>query len=170
MTGRTCPATVARPREATRVLLLLLWWVWPALAMAQQVAVVAPGPGTDEEAVAAAVRALELRRFALLAAGDHEAMAPLLADDLVYTHSNGRVDTKASYLAPLRAGTTRYVEYRPIELTVRVHGTAAILVGRAQARALVSGEERRSDVRFTDVWLFRDGNWQMVAWQSTRLP
>lgn len=119
---------------------------------------------------AALVRALELKRLERLVAGDYDGLADLLAEDLVYTHSNARVDTKESYLAPLRAGTTRYVEYAPSELTVHVYGTTAILVGRAQMRALVSGEERRNDLRFTNVWLLREGRWRMVAWQSTRLP
>lgn len=127
-------------------------------------------PEGSHEDPADQVRSLELRRLEHLVAGNYDGLADLLADDLVYTHSNGRVDTKESYLAPLRAGTTRYVEYAPSELTVRVHGTTAILFGRAQMRALVSGEERRNDLRFTNVWLFRDGHWRMAAWQSTRLP
>jgi ketosteroid isomerase-like protein len=137
----------------------------PAAAATAQAA-----PAGADAAAAALVRALEVTRLERLVAGDYDGLADLLADDLVYTHSNARVDTKESYLAPLRAGTTRYVEYDPSELTVRVHGTTAILVGRAQMRALVSGEERRNDLRFTNVWLFRDGRWRMVAWQSTRLP
>ncbi len=156
-------------------LLLQVLSIAAALPMAAQqraptpaAAVQAPSVGSHED-VAALVRSLELKRLERLVSGDYDALADLLADDLVYTHSNARVDTKESYLAPLRAGTTRYVEYVPSELNVRVYGTTAVLVGRAQTRALVSGEERRNDLRFTNVWVFRDGRWRMVAWQSTRL-
>ena len=33
-----------------------------------------------------------------------------------------------------------------------------------------SGNDLSFDVRFTDVWAKRDGCWQMVAWQWTKLP
>jgi ketosteroid isomerase-like protein len=128
-----------------------------------------PTPPSDGDA-AQAVRALDERRLAWLVQGDIDAMAGLLADELVYTHSNGRVDDKASYLAPLRAGTTRYLQYTPSEVSVRLLGDVAILTGRATMRAMVGGEERRNELRFTNVWLRRDGRWQMVAWHSLRLP
>lgn len=165
------PDTGAYPRGALRgATLLLLCWLAPALATAQHAGADHPPPAADEKALAAVVQALELRRFELLAAADYDAVAALLADDLVYTHSNGRVDTKDAYLAPLRAGTTRYVELVPSGLTVRVHGPTAIITGRVQMLATVSGEERRNDLRFTDVWLLRDGRWQLAAWHATRVP
>lgn len=37
-------------------------------------------------------------------------------------------------------------------------------------RAVSSGREPRADMRFTNVWVRRDGRWQMVTWQATRLP
>ena len=149
--------------------------VVPVAALGQ-----APAPGPSAQAptasssatgdASAVVRALELRRFELLAKGDYDALAALLADDLVYTHSDTRVDDKRSYLAPLRAGTTRYVECVPSEVTVRVFGDTAILTGRVLLRAVVAQEERINNLRFTDVWLRRAGQWQLVAWQATRLP
>lgn len=152
-------------RSATLALLLALTAAFSAASGqgAPSVPVV-----SDEDA--ATVRALELKRFERLVAGDYDGLAALLADDLVYTHSNARVDTKESYLAPLRAGSTRYLEFTPGELSVRVYGHTAVIVGRAQTRALVSGEQRRNDLRFTDVWVQRDGRWQLVAWQATRTP
>ncbi|MBA3888318.1 MAG: nuclear transport factor 2 family protein, partial [Acidobacteria bacterium] len=36
--------------------------------------------------------------------------------------------------------------------------------------ALVAGKESRTHMRFTNVWVQRGGRWQMVAWQSTRMP
>lgn len=37
--------------------------------------------------------------------------------------------------------------------------------------SVVSNDTSRNvDVRFTDVYANQSGQWQMVAWQSTRLP
>jgi hypothetical protein len=32
------------------------------------------------------------------------------------------------------------------------------------------GQTRELRVGYTDVWLWKDGRWQMTAWRSARLP
>ena len=34
----------------------------------------------------------------------------------------------------------------------------------------MGNEDRQFGVRYTDVYLRRSGRWQLLAWQSTRLP
>ncbi len=121
-------------------------------------------------AAADAVREAELRRFAVTTGGDYDALASLLGDDLVYTHSSASVDSKASYLESLRKGL-RYHTIEPRDLKVRVYGTTAIINGEATiVTSTGGGEPNRTELRYTDVWVQRDGRWQMVSWQSTRLP
>jgi uncharacterized protein (TIGR02246 family) len=121
-------------------------------------------------ATADEVRAAELRRFQVTTARDYEALATLLGDDLVYTHSNALVDSKPSYLESLHKGLV-YHTIEPREMKVRVYGDTAII--NAEATIITStggGEKRPNELRYTDVWVRREGRWQMVAWQSTRLP
>ena len=101
---------------------------------------------------------------------DYAALDRLLADDLTYTHSTAKLDTKATYLEPLVSGRTRYQSLEPSDVQVRVYGTTGVVTGILRSVALVAGKESRTDMRFTNVWVQRDGRWQMVAWQSTRLP
>jgi hypothetical protein len=45
-----------------------------------------------------------------------------------------------------------------------------VLTGIARISVQSGGNALNFGVRFTDVYVRRNGNWQMVAWQSTRLP
>lgn len=144
-----------------KTLLLMFTAMLPLAAMA------VAQPST---AAADAVKAAELRRFEVMTAKDYKALATLLADDLVYTHSSASVDSKASYLESLTSGRVTYKTIVPRDLQVRVYGDTAIINGVAAMTVDANGEALVNTLRFTDVWAKRNGTWQMVAWQSTRLP
>lgn len=116
------------------------------------------------------VRDAESQRLRALVDADYAALDLLLGDDLTYTHSTAKVDTKASYLEPLLSGRTRYTSLDPADVQVRLYGTTGVVTGALRSVALVAGKESRTQMRFTSTWVRRDGRWQMVAWQSTRVP
>ena len=122
------------------------------------------------QADADAVKAAELRRFEVMTAKDYTALATLLGDDLVYTHSSAAVDSKASYLESLTSGRVTYKVIKPTDLQVRVFGDIAVIHGVAAMNVDANGQAIVNTLRFTDIWARRDGRWQMIAWQSTRLP
>lgn len=122
------------------------------------------------QADADAVKASELRRFEVTTGKDYKTLATLLGDDLVYTHSSAAVDSKASYLESLTSGRVTYKVIKPTDLQVRVFGDLAIIHGVAAMNVDANGQAIVNTLRFTDVWAKRDGRWQMIAWQSTRLP
>lgn len=131
----------------------------------------APNPRAGEASAAVdAVTAAELARFKAQIAGDAKALDALLGDDLVYTHSNAMVDTKASYVESMRSGALKYQTIEPREMKVRVFGTTAVITAAAHITAVSNGQPVDNQLRYTDVWVLRDGRWQMVSWQSTRLP
>jgi ketosteroid isomerase-like protein len=101
---------------------------------------------------------------------DVATLEALLADSLVYTHSYGGADTKASYLDGIRSKKWVYqtVE-RPIE-DIQVHGDCAVVTGQVRIELLSSGQPKKLNSRFTNVWVKGRQGWQMVAWQSTPLP
>jgi hypothetical protein len=121
-----------------------------------------------------AVKALELERFKAQETNDFPALERLLADDLVYTHSSGAVDSKASYIESLRSGKARYLKIVPDELKARVVGDTVLIHGRGvfTLEAMVNGQKGENVLKlsFLDVWQKRGGKWQMIAWQSARLP
>lgn len=124
----------------------------------------------QSQADAEAVKASELRRFEVTTGKDYKTLATLLGDDLVYTHSSAAVDSKASFLESLTSGRVTYKVIKPTDLQVRVFGDLAIIHGVAAFNVDANGQAIVNTLRFTDVWARRDGRWQMIAWQSTRLP
>jgi len=144
-----------------RVLLIvfLVLWAQPAATQNEQKARI-------EETV----RKVQERRFQAMITADIPALNQILAEDMVYTHTTGQADTKKQFLDSLASGRVKYESIQVNEATVRVYGSAAVVTGRASMK-VSSGSQRMSfQIRFTDVYANRDDRWQMVAWQSTRLP
>lgn len=142
----------------------------PALSQNPNAAPSRSGAAGDRGRSVDELRRVQQRRFAATIRADRKELERLLADDLTYTHSNGLVDTKSSLLAALTSGRVAYVEIAPSEIQVRRYGATGILTGRARLAVRARGQENRFPVRFTEVYVKRGGRWQMVAWQSTRLP
>ena len=114
--------------------------------------------------------ALDKRRMEAMCQQDVVTLNALLADDLVYTHSSARLDTKQSLIGGMESGTTVYSSIEPSGVKAQDFGTAVVLTGAARIRVMSNGNPLDFGVRFTDVWVNQDGRWQMVAWQSTRIP
>ncbi len=150
-----------------RAVFALLWTaLLPAFAAAQ--AATAPKPdqpmAAEEE-----VRAVDSRRFEAMVRRDREALDRLLADDLTYTHSTGQVETKAQFLASIAAGGLVYRSIQPRDVQVRLFGDVAVLTGQADLGVRAGERDLDLAVRFTSVYVRRDGEWRMAAWQSTRI-
>ena len=114
--------------------------------------------------------ALDKQRMDAMCHKDIPTLHALLADDLVYTHSSARLDTKQSLIGGMEAGTTVYAAIEPSDVKAQDCGDAVVLTGAARIRVTANGNPINFGVRFTDVYVNKDGQWQMVAWQSTRLP
>jgi hypothetical protein len=94
----------------------------------------------------------------------------VISDNLVYTHSSARLDTKQSLIGAMESGATVYTSVVPSDVVAEDLGTAVVLTGAARISVTSNGTPRNFGVRFTDVYVNNGGQWQMVAWQSTRLP
>lgn len=118
----------------------------------------------------AVIRELEERRYRAMCEADVDTLSQLLGDSLVYTHSTASTDTKASYLAGVRAKKWQYRRIeRPVE-DIQVHGDCAVITGQVRIEIAVDGKPKTLNSRFTNVWLKGGKGWQMVAWQSTPIP
>jgi ketosteroid isomerase-like protein len=113
---------------------------------------------------------LETRRFKAMCDADAAALGELLAEGLVYTHSNAATDGKASYIAGVTSGKWKYRKIeRPVE-DIQVHGDSAIVTGQVRIEAVIEGQARTLNSRYIDVWTKGAKGWQMSAWQSTPIP
>jgi ketosteroid isomerase-like protein len=99
------------------------------------------------------------------------------ADDVLYTHSAGTVTDKADIMKSVSAGAARpprtdvTTKYSAEDITVHEYPDTAIVAFR-----LVSDVERAgappaiTNYRNTGAFLRRNGKWQVIAWQSTKIP
>jgi ketosteroid isomerase-like protein len=112
---------------------------------------------------------LDRKRMQAMARQDIATLNDLLADDLIYTHSSARIDTKQSLIGNMQSGSTVYNAVEPSDVKAQDLGSAVVLTGVARIRVTSGGNPNAFAVRFTDVYANRGGKWQMVTWQSTRL-
>lgn len=123
------------------------------------------------ETVIAALRAADDERVAATLAGDRGRLDAILSEGLHYAHSNGLLDTKATFIESL---ASRRVVYESIEYSQRDFLLAAedivLMTGRAGVRVGLAGQARPLDLNFLAVWRREAGRWRLLAWQSTRLP
>ncbi len=71
--------------------------------------------------------------------------------------------TKAQRLAALRSGRFRFEKHRLEECDVRLFGQTAVVLGRVEVTSSEDGKTVSGPVRFTGVYVKRDGRWQNVA-------
>jgi hypothetical protein len=121
-----------------------------------------------DDARTAAVKTAELARFAANVSADVKTLGLLLDDDLDYVHSNGDIDTKASFIESLNLGWRDYISMEPNIQSVRFFGNLAIVRGTAKVSVVTRGTLANLDLGYTDTWIWKDHRWQMTAWHSAR--
>ena len=120
---------------------------------------------TDKE-----ILALGDRRYQAMTSRNWPALEALLHDDLVYTHSSGVADTRASWLATMKSGKTNYKSAQCAERKVRLLGDVALVTGRASFEVEVNGQARSLKLVFLEAWAKTPQGWKFIAWQSTPQP
>jgi ketosteroid isomerase-like protein len=110
------------------------------------------------------LQAEEQLRQALLT-DDVQALAQLLHDDLVFTDQTGIVVGKQDDLNSHASGALKMIEYEILETIVRLYGEIAIAVVKEHLSVIVQETPVSGDYRYTRIWLFDQGRWQIVGGQ-----
>ena len=114
---------------------------------------------------------LDKKRMAAMTQQDLATVEEILADDLIYVHSSAAVDTKQSFVGNMKSGKTVYLSAEPSAVEAKDLGDTVVLTGVGHMQVSSGGTPMPPfRIRFMDVYARRAGKWQMVAWQSTRLP
>jgi ketosteroid isomerase-like protein len=113
---------------------------------------------------------LDRKRMTAMAQKDIATLKDLLSDDLVYTHSSARMDTKQSLIGNMESGSTVYTSVVPSDVKAQDLGDTVVLTGACKIGVTTGGKGISFGVRFTDVYANKGGRWQMVTWQSTKTP
>lgn len=113
---------------------------------------------------------LEDERYAAMLGKDIGALERLLHPDLVYMHSGGVADDKASYIAGVRDRVWDYTRIARSDQTVRLAGTLALVFNRLKIDLSVRGVAKSLDNRALAVWVNESGAWRLIALQSGMVP
>ena len=121
----------------------------------------------DEDAVAKNVEAFRAAQFAANA----EALASLCAAELSYSHSDGRVEDKATFIANATNGKSKFLSLEYQDTKIRVVGPAAIVrfhwVGEQEAVA--DGKKSSTNLHILMNWQKQDADWKLLSRASTKL-
>lgn len=101
-------------------------------------------------------------------ARDRDGIERLIAPDWAVTHVAGQRMTRDEvFRTMLESDATQMTASTADEIDVRVFGDAAVVTGRTHALGTQSGVPFDVRLRFTDVFVRRDGRWQAVASHAT---
>lgn len=94
----------------------------------------------------------------------------LVAEQLSYGHSGGRVDTKQSFIGDLVNGKSDFVTLDLTEQTVALSGDVALIRHALAAQTNDSGKPGTVSLKVLQVWQRQGGQWKLVARQAVRTP
>ena len=97
------------------------------------------------------------------------------AEDLVYTGSSGRRVGKADILKDVRSTPAARPEdprtvFSAEDVRIRQYGDTAVVAFRLVGTTTQDGKTERAAYFNTGTFVRRDGRWQAVAWQATKIP
>jgi Domain of unknown function (DUF4440) len=96
------------------------------------------------------------------------------ADDLIYTRSAGRRVTKPDIMRDLRSAPAPKTDdpkttYTAEDVRIQQYGETAIVAFKLVARTEREGTTQIANLLNSGTFLKRNGKWQVVNWQSTRM-
>jgi hypothetical protein len=119
----------------------------------------------------AAWRAADDARVAAMISADPAKLAAAFSDELLYIHSNGKEDTKATFTAALTSGKSKYnkITYEHREFREVAPGLV-LMNGRCRVQLGASQPYNELHLSFLAAYRLEKGQWRFLAWQSCRMP
>jgi ketosteroid isomerase-like protein len=140
-----------------------------ALLAASPAQLVAQQPKAAPTADERAILDLEEQWAKAVVKRDAATFKRLLAPGFTYTEDD-RVQTGAELTRDIVSGTDTVTEARNEQLVTRPYGNTMIVTGWLIMRGRSGGKPFDRHYRFTDTWLKRDGQWQIIAAQDYLVP
>ena len=123
--------------------------------------------GADEDTIAKNLEAFR----AAQAVGNAEVLAAICAEELSYSHSSGKIDTKASLAAGVANADYKWTSLEYKDPTIRVVGPAAIVrfnfVGEQEFKA--DGKKVPQNLAILMNWQKQGADWKLLSRAATKL-
>jgi hypothetical protein len=146
---------IDRRQLALPVLAIALLGIVPAFA------------GAEEDAVAKSLEAFRAAQFA----ANPEILASLCATELSYSHSDGRIEDKATFVTNATNGKSKFLSLAYQEPSIRVVGNAAIVrfhwVGESES--IPDAKKSSTNLHILMNWQKQGADWKLLSRGSTKL-
>jgi ketosteroid isomerase-like protein len=121
----------------------------------------------DEETVAKRVEAFRAAQIA----ADAKAFDGLCAQELSYSHSDGRVEDKATFIKNATAGKSKFLSLEYKDPSIRVVGDVAIVRFHwlGEGETIPDGKKSSTNLHILMIWQKQGGEWNLLSRASTKL-
>jgi ketosteroid isomerase-like protein len=139
----------------------------PALAIGLLGVLPALATSAEEDAVAKSVEAFRAAQIA----DDAKAFDALCAAELSYSHSDGRVEDKATFIANATNGKSKFLSLAYEDPKIRVVGPAAIVRFHwvAESQSVADGKKSATNLHILMNWQKQGTDWKLLSRASTKL-
>lgn len=100
---------------------------------------------------------------------DAKALEHLVGERFIYTDTDGSVMNKAQFLADAKDLTYNATSAANDNVKIDLYENTAVVSGRYHTKGTSKGKAFDHYGRFTDTWIYLNGEWQCVASHTTRL-
>jgi Domain of unknown function (DUF4440) len=116
-----------------------------------------------------AVLTTEQQRFTAMINRDTMFLKKHLHSDLRYIHSNALLEDKNQFIQAVKSGSIRYQHIQRDTATVVRYARTAVVSGRVRVNGLFKDQPFKVNLYYTAVYRRKNGQWQLLRWQSTRI-
>jgi len=141
--------------------------ILPALAVGLLGVVPALAVSAEEDAVAKNVEAFRVAQIG----SDAKAFDALCAAELSYSHSDGHVEDKPTFIANATSGKSKFRSLEYLDPQIRVVGTAAIVRFHwmAESQSVADGKKSNTNLHILMNWQKQGADWKLLSRASTKL-
>jgi Domain of unknown function (DUF4440) len=141
--------------------------VLPALAVGLLGVAPTLAGSAEDDAVAKNVEAFRMAQIA----ADAKAFDALCAPELSYSHSDGRVEDKATFITNATNGKSKFLSLDYLDPQIRVVNTAAIVRFHwvAESQSVADGKKSNTNLHILMNWQKQGADWKLLSRASTKL-
>lgn len=100
---------------------------------------------------------------------DTATLEKLLADDLVYAHATGIIDTKKSYIAKIKERRQVYKSFEQHNPVVNIYKDAAVTFSHVRVTGTNQAGAFDDKIMLIHFWVKQNNAWRLAGHQTTKI-
>jgi len=100
---------------------------------------------------------------------DVEAIAAATADEYLQIDFNGDIRDKSAAMQRIKSSAFQLQSNSLNDMVVRIFGNTAVVTARGTPKGTLNGKDFSQPVRYSRVYVKRNGRWQVVMFQMTHV-